>query len=311
LKGPVRLDRSECACLVVTGTDRQDFLNRMATNDLAALEPGRAAPTFFLERTGRVVDRAVVLECGDRAILLGSVGRGRALAEWLGKHVIADDVAIADEGTGATQFLVMGEGAAGVLEAELGIAAGPLDRWEHRASDGVRVVRVEDVGGSCYRAFAAGERGSALDAALRRVPLLAADEWRALRVAAGIPEFGAEFTARTIPLETRQFDHFSFTKGCYVGQEVVARLHNYKRVKRALVRLRITGRNAPAAGAALFDADREVGVVTSAGGAGDSVLALGYVETGFESPGRRLALHDGGATRDAEVLTLTFQGDAS
>jgi folate-binding protein YgfZ len=143
------------------------------------------------------------------------------------------------------------------------------------------------------------------------LPNLGEEEWRALRVQAGVPEFGAEFTERTIPLEMRQDDHISFTKGCYVGQEVVARLHNYKRVKRALVRLRVAGTEAPAAGSRLFDGERDVGVMTSAANSDHAILALAYVEVAMESPGRHLTIRHGDGSLDAEVLSLHPSGDST
>lgn len=313
MKRLTRLDRGACACLVARGADRKDFLNRMATNDLIALEPGRAAPTFFLERTGRVVDRVVVLEDGEQTMLLGSAGRSAALTPWLEKHIIADEVAIADVTATTSQWLVLGDGAMDAIRASLGFATAALGRWDHFEAEGalagVRVARVEDVGGPTFRVVAARAHDPPLEELLGHLPELGEDEWRARRVEAGVPEFGAEFTERTIPLETRQIDHFSFTKGCYVGQEVVARLHNYKRVKRALVRLRIAGGDVPPPKSPLFDGEREVGAVTSAAMAEGAVFALGYVEAGLEQPGRRLALRHRDSAHDAEVLTLTLQGD--
>ncbi len=311
MTGAARFDHGARARLLVRGADRKDFLDRLATNALAALAPGQGAPTFFLERTGRVVDRVIVLERGEDALLLGSEGRAEALAEWLTRYVIADDVEVADLGPGTVRHTVLGPAAAGALAAGLGVDAAALAPWAHAPSSvaGAVVARVDDVGGRAFAVIAPREAAGAVEAALAALPAGDATAWRRLRVEAGVPEFGADFTDRTIPLETGRLDHFSFTKGCYVGQEVIARLHNYKRVKRALVRLRVEGAAAPAADAGLYDGDEEVGRVTSAASGESAAIALGYVATEHAGAGRKLVLHDGASRRDAEILPLLPRGD--
>ena len=307
MNAPARFEQSGRARVRVGGSDRRDFLDRMATNELGGLSPGEGAPTFFLERTGRVVDRVLVLEGGDHALLIGSEGRAAALMEWLGKYVIADDVELVDVGAETLLVTVLGPDAPRVLQEALGVTASSLARWRHCPASlgGAIVVRAEDVGGSSYHVIAPASAQAAIDAALAALPAGDAATYRRLRIQAGVPAFGEDFTDRTIPLETRQMDHISFTKGCYVGQEVIARLHNYKRVKRALVRLSIEGAAPPGEGAELFDGDRPAGRVTSAAPSGSVTLALGYVEAGHETPGHRLLLHDGESRRAAEILTLT------
>jgi folate-binding protein YgfZ len=306
--GAALLERPSSARLVARGADRRDFLDRMASADLARLAPGGGAATYFLERTGRMIDRAVVLERGDEAWLLGSEGRAEALVAWLSRHVIADDVTIEDRTDATFQVTILGEAAADAV-ARLGVGdARALARWEHRPAGVVPnafVVRAEDVGGAGYHVVGARGEEGAVRSRLGAIPRLSPDDYRALRVTAGVPEWGAEYGERTIPLEARQTDHVSFTKGCYVGQEVVARLHNYRRVKRSLVRVRVHGDVRP--GDAVLDAGREVGVLTSVAVAGAHALALGYVEAGLETPGRRLVA--GAARAELEVLTLTPLGD--
>jgi folate-binding protein YgfZ len=310
--GATRIDRSGLARLVVRGADRRDFLNRMATSDLAALRTGQGAPAFFLERTGRVIDRVVALDRGEDLLLIGSAGRAGALAEWLTKYVIADDVEVTDVTAVTMHVTVLGAAAAEVLEAKLGVKAAGLARWEHcpaPAFPGATIVRAEYVGGRSFHVIAPAPARAALDAALAALPWLDEDAYRAQRVEAGVPEWGAEFGDRTIPLEMRQTEAISFTKGCYVGQEVVARLHNHKRVKRSLVRMRVSGGATPSPDAVILDADRDVGHLTSVAPFAADLLALGYVDVGLEAPGRHLTLRDGASVRDVEILTLTPQGD--
>jgi folate-binding protein YgfZ len=307
--GGARFERSALARVVVGGSERRDFLQRLVTNDVSGLASGRGAPTLLLERTGRVVDRVIVADRGEDFLLVGSAGRASAVVAWISKYVIADDVTVEDVGPRTRLLTVVGPQGASAIRRGLGVSAAELGPWEHRTGEAsgepVLVLRAEDVSGGSFHVVGSPAAIDAANAALADVP--AADEaaWEALRIAAGVPAFGAEFDEKTIPLETRMADAISFGKGCYVGQEVIARLHNQDRVRRALVRMRIDGRDVPAPGAAVLAGDEEVGVVTSSARGPDGPIALGYVRAGRETPGTRLVA--GGAP--AEVLTLTPAGD--
>jgi folate-binding protein YgfZ len=309
-----RLERG-LSRILARGSERRDFLDRMATNDLSKLAAGQGAPTFLLERTGRVVDRLVVLERGEEALLLGSAGRGAAALEWLAKYVIADDVTLSDVTEQTRLVTVLGQAAPAVLERGFGLAAGGLTPWDHRRGAPpfreTTIVRAEDVGGKSFHVIAPCASWPAVEEALSALPVVSEGAYRALRIAAGVPAFGEEFTERSIPLELRALDHISFTKGCYVGQEVIARLHNFHRVKRALARLSVEGDAPPARGAELRDGDEVVGTVASAARLAGATYALAFLEAGRETPGRPLVVQDGVERRAARILTLTPSGDPS
>jgi folate-binding protein YgfZ len=262
-----------------------------------------------------VVDRVLVLERGDDALLIGSADRGAPIVAWLLRHIIADDVELLDVTAETGLVTVLGASAPRVLAERFGVDAAALAPGEHRRAAapfaGVTIARAEDVGGRSFHVVAPDAEMRAVDAALAELPAAPAETYRALRIEAGVPAFGEEFTERTIPLELRAKDAISFTKGCYVGQEVIARLHNFRRVKRALVRLRVEGDAPPAPGAELLDGEEPVGSVASATSAGGAAVALGFVSVGREQPGRRLTLRDGGVRREVEVLPLTPSGDPS
>jgi folate-binding protein YgfZ len=299
----------------VTGEDRRDFLHRLAANDVRKLRPGDGIPTLFLERTGRVIARVIVADRGDDFLLVGDPGRARPVIDWIEKYTIADDVAVEDVGDHTGLVTVLGAGAPRVLADGLRVPADELGPWEHRTVDlgggSVLVLRAEDVGGRSFHVVAPATAMATLHERLAALPLTEESVYDALRVEAGVPAFGTEYDERTIPLETRLTDAISLTKGCFLGQEVVARLHHHDRVKRALVRVRIEGTNPPRAGAPLRDDDGEVGVITSAARLEEGVVALGYVAAGREAPGTRLAVGAGPESRSAEVLPLTPAGDPS
>jgi aminomethyltransferase len=126
-----------------------------------------------------------------------------------------------------------------------------------------------------------------------------------LRIEAGLPRFGRELMLDYIPLEANLWADVSFTKGCYTGQEIIARMESRGRLAKRLVRLQAAG--PVAAGTAITANGREVGRVTSAAAGPNGSVALGYVKTGtLETPERELEL-----TADGVPLSLTDSGATS
>jgi folate-binding protein YgfZ len=171
----------------------------------------------------------------------------------------------------------------------------------------VVVARVDQLGVPGFCVYVEATRALDLEAALHKAGAAAADgqALEAARVEVGYPLFGIDMTDDTIPLEAGiEQRAISFTKGCYVGQEVVIRvLHRgHGRVARRLVRLS-TAAAPPARGARLLAGDRDVGFVTSAAPSptGTGAVALGYVHRDFVSPGTELEVWSDGVRAAATV----------
>jgi folate-binding protein YgfZ len=291
--------------LVAGGSDRKDFLERMSTNEVASLRPGEGCVTLLLERTGRLVDRLHMLERGEDCLLLGNAARAAAVVEWIRRYVIADDVTIEDVSAATHAVTVAGPDAAEVL-LERGLP-GDLPRWTHAQAgaggSAVTVTRAEDVGGRCYHVL----RPADAEDPLADVPEGTADEYDRWRVAAGLPAFGAEWDENTIPLEAGMTSAISFTKGCYLGQEVISRVTKHDRVKRSLVRLQVEGRDAPPPGTELTAEGAVVGRITSSTVLDERVLALGQIERGHERPGSTFGMSDDPTGRRAVVAPTPEQ----
>jgi folate-binding protein YgfZ len=129
-----------------------------------------------------------------------------------------------------------------------------------------------------------------------------------LRIEAGIPLYGRDMTDETMPIEANLEHAISYTKGCYIGQEVIARLEARGHVNRKLVGLLLTGTALPASGTPLMAGDRNVGWLTSTtySPARQQNIALGYVRREFWAPGTALHLAAPGATIGATVVSLPF-----
>ena len=299
------VDRSDVGRLVFCGEDAVDLVERLSTNALTELEAGEGAATVLTTNKGRIFDLLLVLRRdGDLLVLTGPGNQGR-VAEWVDFYTFVEDVSVEDV-TGATAMLgVIGPGAPSVVEAATGVAAPELAPYELRVGTvggaEALVVRTDPIGEPGYDVVvAADDRREALDALLSADATLAPVEvgreaLDALRIERGVPAFGRELTEAFNPLEAGLIDIISFTKGCYVGQEVVARLNTYDKVQKRLMRMRWGYGSGPEPGAKLVLDGKQVGVVTSAAAspAGGGV-GIGYVRLAHASAGVVLAGEGGG-----------------
>jgi folate-binding protein YgfZ len=259
-------DRTARGRLIVTGRDRRDLLHRLCTNDVASLTAGTGRSTCFLNRKGQMIDWAVVLDRGDDLLVL--TANPQRVSGHIQGYTISEDVTVRNYM--ALEIVVCGPDAARLL----GIS---LEPWSHAniplGEVEVLVARIEPLWGDAYAILAPDA------VALRRrlsedARPVEPDEVDFLRIKSGIPAHPNEINEQHNPWEARLDSAISLEKGCYVGQEVVARLHTYDKVQRRLVGLRLDG--ARETGDTLTQEGNEVGAITTV--AGD--LALGYVARG-------------------------------
>ena len=311
------IDRSNRGRIVVSGADRAEYLQGLLTNDLVALKAGQGCYAAYLTAQGRMIADLHVYELGDVMLLTmaGDVKDG-VLAK-LDQFIFTEDVQLGDATDTFAQIAVVGPRAAQAIAGVVtGLSAERLrDLAEHgnlRAPWGggtAIVARVTDTGEPGYDVYVEREQAGALKTALGAVDVVEADEpaAEAIRIESGVPLFRRDMGDDTIPLEAGiESRAISFTKGCYVGQEVVIRvLHRgHGRVARKLVGLLIDGRQVPAPGAVIRSGDREVGRVTSStrSPALKRPIALGYVHRDFVESGTKVTVGD----TSAEVTTLPF-----
>ncbi|MGH9362494.1 MAG: YgfZ/GcvT domain-containing protein, partial [Thermoanaerobaculia bacterium] len=240
-QGCALVERVWVGRLELLGPDRQRFLNAYVTCDVKELARGAGAYGFFTNKQGRIQADAVVLALEDRFRLELPQGRAPVVAEQLRKYVLADRVEVMP----AKELLplTLAGPRAEELLAGAGAPALPAATWSHaRAAilgTEVTLVRQGRMGAPAYTLWVSGSVAPALTADLTArgaVPASFAD-LEAVRVEAGIPRFGADFGPDHFPQETGIEEAVSYTKGCYLGQEVVARIHYRGGVQRQLVGL--------------------------------------------------------------------------
>jgi folate-binding protein YgfZ len=308
------LHRSWVSSLQIRGEDRQRFLNGMVTCDVQILEPGQGTYGFFTEVKGGIAADVVVRRLEDCFWLELPPEAASRIAEHLSRYIVADRVEI-DPLSEIVPLTLIGPVAERLLKS-LGLDTEQLQpAWQHRR---VSVAGTETILSSDGRwglpaytfwvadSDAAGvaetllEKGEPLG--LRPVGRAAAD---VVRVEAGIPWYGQDFGPENLPQETAQDEAVSYTKGCYLGQEVVARLQYRGQVSRLLRGLEFDAPRPPGAGAVLLLEGREAGRVSSAvlSPGLRRVVGMAILRRRAMELGTRLDLEDGG---EAVVVELPF-----
>lgn len=221
------------------GSNALDFLHRMSTNDMNALEPGGLRGTVLTTAIGRTVDVVLVLSRPSEVLLLTSPGREAGVQEWLGRYIFFnDDVQIERGVEPLSLWGVYGPTSA----AEVAMVAGPPPASPEAFSefgDGLLWGTALPIAG--FRLLAGAETSSRARGRWGEhgTGPAGAQAYEAIRVERGQPAVGREIGEDVIPLEVDLWNLVSFTKGCYIGQEVIARMESRNRVTRRLAGVRL------------------------------------------------------------------------
>ncbi len=302
--------------LSVSGSDATRWLGGMITGDVAALSEGpehSGCPALVLTHRGRIVADVQVLALrGGFWLEVAGAASAAALRDRLSKLVIADDVRLVDESAATARFGVEGPRAWAAVEAAAGSPLGLApDACREAVIGGSRVVvaRFGWSGEDAYQIFSASGdaqrvREGLLASAAGAAPVVCGPEaLEVLRIEAGRPRMLAELSEEILPPEARLDRWVSYTKGCYIGQEIIARLRSRGHVNHLLVGLRLDAERLPGKNAPVRAGDKVVGEVTSSAlSPRAGRIALAFVRVGHDAPGTELDV-DGAR---AQVAALPF-----
>lgn len=281
--------------LELLGADRLRFLHNYLTCDVKGLTPGAGSYGFFTSPQGRILSDAVLLAHEDCLWVEVGPGQEGPIAAHLKKYLLADRVEVRSL-DGMLPITVLGPRAEVVLGADLSSQGDP---WSHGriAVHGTEVVlQLRGLSGAPAWTLWVPASGAAplferlIAEGARPVGFEALE---ALRVEAGIPRFGRDFGPENFPQETGIEEAVSYTKGCYLGQEVVARIHYRGGVQNVLRRLVFEGIE-PAQGVALLHDGREAGRATTVISSKRGAMGLGILHRRAAEPGTRLEVEGGG-----------------
>jgi len=296
------LHRSDRGLIAVTGPDGAEYLQGQLTNDVEALAAGEGQYAALLDRKGHMQADMRVLRVDEEEILLDTEGAALpAVLKHLTMYAVGRDVSVADVGGERVILSLLGPRSAEV--------AGTPPLPEH-ANETVSVAGAESLavgtrdGIDLICAVADAER---LAAALREAGAadVSAEAVELLRIEAGVPRFGAEMGTETMPAEAGIVERaVSFTKGCYIGQETVARLHYKGKPNRHLRGLKLSAAAGTRPGDAVLLGEKEVGRLGSVGvSPAFGPIGLAILRREAE-PGATVAVGEDGVT--AEVTALPF-----
>ena len=307
-------NNSRAGRLKAVGTDGLDLLNRMSTNAVVGLQPGEGAPTILTTDRGRILDILGVVNLGDYVLLLTSPGRQEAVMEWLDKYTIMEDLEIFDITEETAMLTVLGPGAADAIAKAMDVNVADVPSHHSVVTEaGGKVVTVisrpqGDLPG--FDIVLSPEDLDAVSDALAEAGITIIDEgsYQTARICAAIPEYGREMGDAYNPLEAGLIGGVDFEKGCYIGQEVIARLDTYNKVQKRLVTLRLAEGSEDVSGATLHHEGRDVGVVTSAARnpSTGEVTGLGYARSAHASVGSILEVGESGVMAEVTGLPQFF-----
>ena len=307
-----RFDAAMRGTIRVEGEDARDFLDRMLSQKLVDLAPGRGALAFLVDRTGRLQADLKVLDTGDGLLVDVDVHQAAATAKTLDGFIFTEDVRVKDESDQWHRIELHGPDA--------GDGYGDLEPLQAKtvtiADHTVHVLRHDRLGVPGYDLFVrtadAAEVWSALDCMTTG--------WFAYnmaRIEGGTPMCNIDFGPGTLPHETSLIStRVSFTKGCYPGQEIVARLEHLGKPKQVLRGLKMSSDTLPVAGSQVFpegegDLGQPIGMVTSSCLSpmlGSASIAFAMLRTTVSEPGTSVRVHDEGAGGPAVTAALDFLG---
>lgn len=308
-------DLAHRAMLQFAGPDRLSFLQGMLSNDLRTLRMFEGQQAALLTQQGKVVAEVRVL-CAMNSIYLDfwEALKEKTLAH-LNRYLVADEVEILDTNEQWKVLSLQGPRAAEILRAALAPADLPGRAHQHAmipcAGSLVCVVHADHYGSLGYDIIVQTAQLEEFAQRLTDLGALWCGEraWNTLRVEAGVARYGVDFDEDNLLLEVGLNDAVSFTKGCYLGQEVIERIRSRGHVNRKLCGLRLFGTAPVPAGAALRSDDKTVGRITSSvlSPALACPIALGYVNKEFWQPGTKIQVGGGGENMTtAEVTALPF-----
>ena len=316
-RGVGLVDRSHFGRMEIRGADGADLLNRLSTNELANLTPGDPGiHTVLTSNKGRILDLLLVLSLEDRLLVLTGPDTRQKVADWIEFYTFVDDVTVADVTEETAMLALTGPDAARLLAS---LTGQDVSAMPHGGAMSARigdhealVIRTDFVGLAGYDLAITAANGEGLWTSLLEMGRsfgllpLGMEALEVVRVEQGVPSHGSELTDAYNPLEAGLLKHISFSKGCYIGQEVVTRLDTYDKVQKHLVGISWKDHDVPAANATLSHDGKKVGTLTSAVVSPrlDHGIGLAYVRKARSQAGVELTLTlaDGEATARVEPL---------
>ena len=290
-------DRSHWGLLQLTGSDRLRFLHNQTTNNINSLQPGQLSDTVFVNSTGRTLDLVTAYVTEDSIFLLVSPNRQQFLYEWMDRYIFPmDKVGIKDISDKNAIFTIIGSEATTKLNqgdiANNAITELSPNNHKFVTINDEKVIIGEGTGLKLpgYTLIVPENQAKTVWETLTNLGIIPVGDrvWEQLRIKQGRPYPDQELTENYNPLETGLWSTISFDKGCYIGQETIARLNTYQGVKQRLWGVKLN-QEVKAGNTVTLD-DKKVGILTSSIQIEDEYIGLAYVRTKAGGEGLKVTI---------------------
>ncbi|AFY76839.1 folate-binding protein YgfZ [Pleurocapsa sp. PCC 7327] len=300
-------DRSSWGLLQLKGEDRSRFLHNQTTNNINSLQPGQGCDTVFVNSTGRTLDLATAYLTEDAILILVSPNRRGQLMQWMDRYIFPmDKVELADISDDNAMFALIGPESDSLVKQLAGDSIVGQPEGSHllvqMGDNSIRIAVGSGLALPGYTLIVPVEAAAQIWSKLTQLGAIPLGDrvWEQLRILQGRPVPDKELTEDYNPLEAGLWKAISFDKGCYIGQETIARLNTYKGVKQRLWGVKL---NAPVAvGTPVTVAGDKVGVLTSYTQSDTGSFGLAYVRT--KAGGEGLTVEVGEAS--GELVGVPF-----
>ena len=299
-RGSALLDLSAHGRILARGRDRARLLHNLTTNEVKKMTPGAGCYAFLLSPQGRIQADLHLFCFADHFLLDTQEDLREKVRQFIRRYIIADQVELEDVTLQTAAIALEGPASAAILAA-LG-APTPGADYAHLSWNHATIAAVSLTGQPGFRIYCAADSRAGIAARLESAGAVpaSAEDARAVRIENGKPRYGEDIRENSLPQETRQMHAVSFTKRCYLGQEIVERIRAQGHVNKKLVRLAIEAADPIPGGARLTAEGSDAGEITSSVRSPESgkIAALAYVRTPHAMPGTALA------TAGGEVATV-------
>ncbi len=307
-QGVTICDRTHWGRIQITGDDRLRFLHNQSTNDFESLKPGQGCDTVFVTSTARTIDLATAYITDDAVILLVSPNRREYLMQWLDKYIFfADKVELADVTKETCTFNLIGSESDEIIgKLTAGELIGqPLHNHQVYTIPPVEAVQIAVGSGLASPGYTLIFPVTHKEIVWKQLLEMGAVEmsqtaWETLRITQGRPSPERELTDDYNPLEVGLWQTVSFHKGCYIGQETIARLNTYKGIKTYLWGIKLNSLVEP--GSTINLGQEKVGTLTSITETTDGYFGLGYIRSKAGGVGLKVTIGDS----EGEVVEIPF-----
>jgi folate-binding protein YgfZ len=302
-EGVVVSDRSHWGRIRISNDDRLRFLHNQSTNDFQSLKPGQGCDTVMVTSTARTIDLVTAYVLDDAVILVVSPNRRQILMAWLDRYIFfADKVKLTDVTEETATLSLIGPQSHAVVEK---LGAGDLigqPDGNHILVDGAIIAVGSGVAAPGYTLILPiVDKQTWWEKILAFGAVELSDRaWETLRILQGRPAPDLELTEDYNPLEVGLWQTVSFNKGCYIGQETIARLNTYKGIKQYLWGIRLSAAAEP--GTAIVIGEEKVGKLTSYTDTPDGHFGLGYIKSKVGGVGLKVQIGE----IEGEIVSIPF-----